>query len=145
MLIHQIPQNATMSMHTASYIFLHCAWKYYHEKLKWTILETGMKEQPKTCPMPWFKWKIRSLPGLWTRKNATKFVKKLKKCWDPKNLRTFEAQPIFTGSYKKKSVVVNILFLHWKLWNTLNLFYKVWSLSNNCLEIVTPVLKLNFF
>ena len=28
--------------------------------------------------------------------------KNIKKCWDPKTLRTFEAQPIFTGSYKKK-------------------------------------------
>ena len=31
-------------------------------------------------------------------------IKNIKKCWNPKNIRTFEAQPIFTGSYKKKSV-----------------------------------------
>jgi len=42
-----------------------------------------------------------------TKSIETRFgqkFKNIKKCWNPKNLRTFEAQPIFTGSYKKKSV-----------------------------------------
>ena len=33
-------------------------------------------------------------------KNA-KTIEEHKKCWNPKNMRTLEAQPISTGSYKK--------------------------------------------
>ena len=28
-------------------------------------------------------------------------IKNIQKCWNPKILRTFEAEPNFTGSYKK--------------------------------------------
>ena len=28
-------------------------------------------------------------------------IKNIRKCWNPENIRTFEAQLIFTGSYKK--------------------------------------------
>ena len=30
----------------------------------------------------------------------------MQKCWKCKNLRTFEAQPVFTGSYKKERVYI---------------------------------------
>ena len=33
-------------------------------------------------------------------------IKNIQKCWNPKNLRIFEAQPIFTGSYKKSVLLV---------------------------------------
>ena len=36
-------------------------------------------------------------------KNA-KTIEEHKKCWNPKNMRTLEAQPISTGSYKKSLV-----------------------------------------